>query len=78
MSTEQLSQAEWLSILSRHFGDPEPEVKFGLEDAARLLVDGALKRSQVEDAIDEGWDPSAEPIMDYLYGADEAAHPTRW
>ncbi len=78
MSTEQTSQAEWLSILSRYFGDPDAEVKFGLEEAARLLSEGGLRRSQVEDAIDDGWDPSAEPILDYLYGADEAAHPTRW
>ncbi|MFN8470850.1 MAG: hypothetical protein U0822_01405 [Anaerolineae bacterium] len=78
MSTEKMSQAEWLSVLSQHFGDPDPEVKLGLEDAARLLSEGALRRSQVEDAIDGGWDPSAETITDYLYGIDEAAHPTRW
>ena len=78
MSTEKLSQAEWLSILSQHYGDPDSGVKCGLENAAHLLSDGALRRSQVEDAIDDGWDPSAETIMDYLYGVDEAAHPTRW
>ena len=78
MSTEQLSQTEWLSILSRYFGDPDTEVVFGMEEAARLLSRGALRRSQVETAIDDGWDPSAEPIMDYLYGVDEAAHPSRW
>ncbi len=55
-----------ISRLVWRYGQPDDHEMVGLADAARLILQGRLVWRQVEEAIDTGWDPAAQPISDFL------------
>jgi hypothetical protein len=55
-----------LDYLRRRYGEPDATEASGLAAAASLLASGTLEWRHVEEAIDSGWDPAAQPILDFL------------
>lgn len=62
------SRRELLVSLYAYYGDPDPDEGIGLADAVRLITRGEVNWWQVEQAIDAGWDPATQHILDFLGG----------
>ena len=61
-----MSEADLFERLCAYFGEPDTWQAFGLRDAAHQIVMGRLTWSQVQQAIDQGWNPRDRRIMEYL------------
>ncbi len=55
-----------LGYLCRRYGEPDRREVAGLAAAASLLAAGGLDWQQVEEAIDSGWDPATQSILEFL------------
>ena len=64
------TEGEYLADLRRYFGEPDDDQLLGLEHAARLLRASRLTWSQLTQAIDDGWEPRDETVVDFLYAVD--------
>lgn len=64
--TERMSETDLFEMLCFYFGEPDVWQRYGLRDAARQIARRELSWSEVQQAIDHGWDPQAEKISDYL------------
>ena len=73
--TCQVRSEALISRLIWRYGQPDCHEMVGLANAAGLILRGKLAWRQAEEAIDAGWDPSAQSIADFLRGtgvADES------
>jgi hypothetical protein len=62
----RLSARDLFNGLCFYYRDPGSWEEAGLAEAADLIAEGKLTWSQVEQAIDDGWNPGAEAIYDFL------------
>jgi len=62
------ARGELLESLYYYYGEPDLDEKIGLADAVRLITRGEVSWRQVEQAIDAGWDPARQHILDFLGG----------
>lgn len=62
------SWGELLQALYAYYGQPDEHEMIGLVEAVRLIARGEIRWRQVEQAIDAGWDPATQHILDFLGG----------
>lgn len=63
---ERMSETDLFEMLCLYFGEPDRWQRYGLRDAAHQIARRELSWSEVQQAIDHGWNPKIERISDYL------------
>lgn len=64
---KEMSHLELYDELRTYFDDLDTRTRGSLASAAEFTAAGALPWSRLEQAVEEGWDPSEERIVDHLF-----------